>query len=76
MSDEPRMLVSTLLVASNESLAELSQPLFFYIAIIVSCIGIIIALIGFIGCWAAFINKFCILFVVSIVSGCVYYFLF
>lgn len=66
MSDEQRMLISTLLVASNESLTDLNQPLFFYIALFFSGIGLVIGLIGLIGCWAAFINKFCVLYIVSI----------
>ncbi|XP_055694107.1 tetraspanin-11 [Lutzomyia longipalpis] len=66
-TDNPRILLSRLLGATSEQLADLPQPLFFYIALGLAGAGFIAICAALIGCWAACSGTYCILSVYFLV---------
>lgn len=50
--DHPKLLISKLLGITNESLAGLEHPLFFYVAVGLAGAGLIGLFAAILGCWA------------------------
>lgn len=66
--DGPRVLLSRLLIIGSEKLADLPQPLFYYIAIGLAVAGIVALIASMIGWWAACLNTYCLLSIVNAVK--------
>lgn len=67
LCDSSRILLSRLLVPGPVSWIEtLPHPLFYYFALGVICLGLVLSFSGVLGCWAACLDSYCILTVVSI----------
>ena len=63
-TDNKRILLSSLLIISpneNNPFYELPEPLFFYIAFILTIFGIIIVSVSFLGFWTSYIHNYCLL---------------
>lgn len=60
-SDTNRILLSRLLGATNEQLADLPQPLFYYISLGLGAAGTIAILAAIVGFWASCLNTYCFL---------------
>lgn len=63
--DEPRVLLSRLLIIGNDKL-DLPEPLFYYIAVGLTFAGIVALIASMIGWWAACLNTYCLLSIVSV----------
>ena len=63
--DEPRVLLSRLLIIGNDKL-DLPEPLFYYIAVGLTFAGIVALIASMIGWWAACLNTYCLLSIVSL----------
>ncbi|GLV31995.1 Tetraspanin 68C [Carabus blaptoides fortunei] len=62
LCDSDRVLLSRLLVPGPASLTDdLPQPLFYYFALGVIALGLVLCLAGVMGCWAACIDSYCML---------------
>lgn len=60
-NDSKRILLSRLLVITNEQLNSLPQPLFYYISIgvpVAGCVAVLVAMVGF---WASCLHTYCCL---------------
>lgn len=67
LCDSSRILLSRLLVPGPSSWTEsLPHPLFYYFSLGVICLGLILCFAGVIGCWAACLDNYCVLTVVSV----------
>lgn len=64
--DEPRVLLSRLLLIGNDKLLDLREPLFYYIAIGLTIAGVVAMIASMIGWWAACYNTYCLLSIVRI----------
>lgn len=63
-TDNKRILLSSLLIISpneNNPFYELPEPLFFYIAFILTIFGIVIVSVSFLGFWTSYIHNYCLL---------------
>ncbi|XP_055918936.1 uncharacterized protein LOC129950980 isoform X2 [Eupeodes corollae] len=60
-SDTKQILLSRLLVSTNEQLNSLSQPLFYYVAFGIAVAGTIAILASIMGFWASILNTYCFL---------------
>lgn len=65
LTDTPRVLLSRLLTAP----ASPSQPIFYYAALVVVALGVVVATGGVLGCWAADMNSlgFLVTYLVAVV---------
>lgn len=63
-TDTNEILLSRLIGASSETLLNLSQPFFYYIALGLAIGGLIAILASFIGWWATCLNNYCVLSIV------------
>lgn len=63
-TDSNRILLSRLISASSETLSNLSQPFFYYIALGLAVAGLIAIFASFIGWWATCLNNYCVLSIV------------
>lgn len=71
--DEPRVLLSRLVCAGSEQLADLPQPLFYYIALGLVGAGMVAIIASLIGWWATCLNTYCTFSLVSPIITTIFY---
>lgn len=59
LEDTERILLSRLI------LTDLPQPLFYYAALLLMCLGLVLTALAVLGCWSAHLNNYCLLSLVS-----------
>lgn len=64
-TDPPRILMSRMLCAGSEQMADLPQPLFYYVALGLGIAGSIALFASMIGWWVVCLNTYCMLSLVG-----------
>lgn len=60
LEDSERILMSRLILVS------LAQPMFYYVALLLMCLGLLLTALSVLGCWSAHLTNY---FTLSIVSS-------
>lgn len=63
-----QIILSKLLQVTNERLSELSEPLFYYVSLGLTLVGLVVSFSAIIGCWTIYgSNNYCTLSIVSFI---------